>query len=120
MTRKTNRFRLTIASLMAFVAAFALFCALILPLLRQKQPPCLSMAGTARWLLTKPGAASCKDCHAGFTVANRVTAPLPPATAPKSCAISSGQGSNSCVACHAMKLSSVSGTAAQFLERDVQ
>jgi hypothetical protein len=114
MTRKTNRFRLTIASLMAFVATFALLCALILPLIRQSQPPCLSMAGTARWLLTKPGTASCKDCHATVTVANRVQPLLPLATSPKPCAIGSGRSSNSCVACHGTGLSSISPPASKI------
>ena len=114
MTKKAKRFRLTIATLMAFVAAFALLCTLVVPLIRQSQPPCLSMTGTARWLLTNPGMASCKDCHAGVTVASRVQSLLPLATTPKPCAMGSVQSSNSCVACHGTGLASVSKPAALF------
>jgi hypothetical protein len=116
MTRKAKRIRVTIASLMAFVAAFALVCALVLPLIRHSQPPCLSMAGTTRWLLMKPGAASCNDCHSNPTVANRLRSLVPPAAMPKPCTIGSGQNASSCTACHTTRVSSVSDSAAKSLQ----
>ena len=113
MTPKTNRHRLTIASLMILVAAFALVWALVLPLVRQGRPPCLSMVGTARWIVQKPTTASCNDCHAGVKIADRLRAllPLATATAPApttrrqagtgpTCAASVGRDPKSCIACH--------------------
>jgi cytochrome c7-like protein len=120
MTGKARRFRLTIASMMAFVAAFALLWALVLPLIRQSQPPCLSVSGTARWLLTKPGTASCKDCHANFTVANRPRSLSPLPALPKACTMGSVQNTNSCTACHVTRVSSVSEAAAKSLQNIVE
>jgi hypothetical protein len=98
---------------MLSVAAFALIWALILPLLRQGRPPCLSTVGTARWLVQKPAAASCNDCHTSVKIADRLRAllPLATATAPAPtkireagtrppCAAGVGQDSKSCIACH--------------------
>jgi hypothetical protein len=113
MPPKTNRLRLSIASLMLSVAAFALVWAVILPLVRQGPPPCLSTAATARWLALKPTMASCNDCHPSAKFADRLRALLPLATASApaptkrpqagtgpSCVASVGLDPKSCIACH--------------------
>ena len=114
MTRTTSRFRLTIASLMALVAAFAVFWALLLPIVRQGPPPCLGMGAAAAWLVKNPGSASCNDCHTSVKIADRLLALLPlPAKAPPTvkptltqlasaptCPGTLGQAATSCVACH--------------------
>jgi hypothetical protein len=105
---------------MAFVAAFALLCALVSPLIRQSQPPCLSVGGTASWLLMKPGVASCKDCHASLTVAHRLQSLVPPSAMPKPCTIGSVQNVSSCTACHATKVSAVSDSTAKSLQNIVE
>src|SRR5262245_41169901 len=101
MPRKPGRLRLTLARSMAIVALVALCLALLLPLVRQSYPPCLSTAGTARWLLTKPGTASCKDCHGRVTIAANLGAVLSPfGELNPHCAIGPIQGTSSCTACH--------------------
>ena len=114
MTRTTSRFRLTIASLMALVAAFAVLWALLLPIVRQGRPPCLGMGATAAWLVKNPGSASCNDCHTNVKISDRLLALLPlPAKAPpavkpthtqlasaRPCPSALGQAATSCVACH--------------------
>jgi hypothetical protein len=114
MTRTTSRFRLTIASLMALVAAFAVLWALVLPIVRQGRPPCLGTPATARWLVRNPGSASCNDCHRSVKIADRLLALLPlpakatPAVKPthtqlasaRACPAAIGQATTSCVACH--------------------
>jgi hypothetical protein len=96
---------------MAIVALVALCLALVLPLVRQSYPPCLSTAGTARWLLTKPGTASCKDCHGRITIAANLGAGFSPvAESNPRCAFGTLQSTSSCTACHE-NLSRVAGTA---------
>jgi hypothetical protein len=64
MTPRRRRLRMTIASLMVFVAALSLFILVTTPLYRLGPPPCLSPIPTARWLVARPGVAHCIDCHA--------------------------------------------------------
>jgi hypothetical protein len=86
---------------MAIVALVALCLALVLPLVRQSYPPCLSTAGTARWLLTKPGTASCKDCHGRVTIAANLGAVLSAVEESNPhCAFGTLQSTSSCTACH--------------------
>jgi hypothetical protein len=64
MTTQRTRLRLTIASLMALIAALSLLILAVAPLVRLGPPPCLPPITTARWLIARPGAARCTDCHA--------------------------------------------------------
>jgi hypothetical protein len=103
MTGRARRHRRTIASLMASVGALSLLMALVRPVVRHGRPPCMSPVATARWLLTRPGLASCNECHSGLGMADRVRALLPAASSAKACpaAASLGEDPRSCVACHA-------------------
>ena len=86
---------------MMIVALVALCLTLVLPLVRHAFPPCLSTAGTAHWLLTKPGTASCRDCHGAVTIAANVGAIFSPFGEPKPrCALGTLESSSSCTACH--------------------
>jgi hypothetical protein len=64
MSRRSKRFRVTIAAMMAVVAVFSVAVLFTVPLYRVGRPPCLKIMPTARWLVNRPGAASCTDCHA--------------------------------------------------------
>ena len=96
-----RRIRFTLSTMMALIAAIAVLFFLDLPLLRVGNPPCLTPARTAQWLLTSPGKASCTKCHATAGVpAARLPAlaiKAPPATCPL---VQSGTVTNSCTACH--------------------
>lgn len=63
MASRRSRPRLSPASLLLLVAASVVPTLLLTPLLRPGPPPCLSPLPAARWLLARPGAASCLDCH---------------------------------------------------------
>jgi hypothetical protein len=102
----TRRRRLTIAGLMAFVAVLSLVLTLVLPLVRLGRPPCLGTAETAQWLVTRPGAAHCTQCHRALTVVNRLRAFLPVSPVAESsgpCPAASGRGTTSCISCHAQR-----------------
>jgi hypothetical protein len=102
MTSKVRRRRLTVASLMTGIAALALLLTLALPVCRQGHPPCLSSSATARWLLSRPGTASCANCHGQAGLANRARASVPAvALTTRNCPGALAQGPNSCIACHA-------------------
>jgi hypothetical protein len=102
MAGRTKRRRLTIASLMAAVALLSLPLALVAPLARRGRPPCLSTASTARWLIERPGAASCNDCHSDVGVVDRLRAMLPATGPGPACSAARGaRGSVSCASCHA-------------------
>jgi hypothetical protein len=107
MAGRAKRRRLTIAALMTSVAIFGLLLGLVLPVARHGRPACLSWAEAARWLVARPGAASCTDCHGRVSVADRVTALLPAKGPAAACpAVPQARGAGSCVSCHA----SVAGT----------
>ena len=63
MTTRRKRLRLTIASFMALIAALSLLILVVAPLVRLGPPPCLTPIPTTRWLIARPGAARCTDCH---------------------------------------------------------
>jgi hypothetical protein len=64
MARDRKRVRFRIASLMGLIAALAMIVLVLTPLYRLGRPPCLTPLPTAHWLLARPGAANCQDCHA--------------------------------------------------------
>jgi hypothetical protein len=63
MVIRCERIRMTIASLMALIAALSLLFLVAVPLHRVGRPPCLTPIRTARWLVARPGVAHCADCH---------------------------------------------------------
>jgi hypothetical protein len=102
MTSKVKRRRLTVASLMTCIAAVALLLALALPVWRQGHPPCLSSSATARWLLSRPGTASCTNCHGLVSLVDRARAFVPEFAVPTpDCPAARAQGPTSCITCHA-------------------
>ena len=62
-SQRRRRLRSSLRVLMGFIAALALVLALNLPLIRLGYPPCLTVPRTAKWLIARPAAASCVDCH---------------------------------------------------------
>jgi hypothetical protein len=70
MATRRSRLRVTIASLMALIAALSLIFLVVAPLVRLGQPPCLQPLPMTRWLVARPGAARCTDCHANPAAAN--------------------------------------------------
>jgi hypothetical protein len=102
MARQSGRFRVTVATMMAFIAVTALFIAVVLPLVRHGKPSCLTSVQTAQWLFTSLGKASCTDCHANPAGTDRRQALAALPAAANTCPVAqSGQGSTSCMACHA-------------------
>ena len=63
MATRKRWLRFSVAWLMVLVAVLGLATMLVTPLYRWGRPPCLSAARTARWLASRPGSASCVDCH---------------------------------------------------------
>jgi hypothetical protein len=59
-----RRHRWTVAAMMMVIAALSLVLTVSLPLMREGPPPCMTAIGTARWLVSNPGAVQCADCHA--------------------------------------------------------
>jgi hypothetical protein len=57
------RLRYSLRALMGFIVALAMILAVLSPLYPFGPPPCLTPVKTATWLITKPAAASCTDCH---------------------------------------------------------
>jgi hypothetical protein len=57
--------RYSVRALMGMIGALALILAVLSPLYHLGLPPCLTPVKTASWLVAKPAAASCMDCHAG-------------------------------------------------------
>jgi hypothetical protein len=55
---------MTIAAMTGLIAVFSVLVLLTVPLYRVGRPPCLQIMPTVRWLVKRPGAASCTDCHA--------------------------------------------------------
>jgi hypothetical protein len=55
--------RYSLRSLMGFIFALAMILAVLSPLFPFGPPPCLTPVKTATWLITKPVAAACTDCH---------------------------------------------------------
>jgi hypothetical protein len=49
--------------MMSIMIALALVFAVLSPLYHFGRPPCLTPVKTAVWLVAKPAAASCIDCH---------------------------------------------------------
>jgi hypothetical protein len=64
MIIRYRKLRLSIATVMALIAALSLLFLVLAPLYRLGPPPCLEPIPTARWLVTRPGNAHCADCHA--------------------------------------------------------
>ena len=60
---RNRRIRCTLRALMGIIFALAMFLAVLSPLYRFGPPPCLTPVKTATWLIAKPAAASCVDCH---------------------------------------------------------
>lgn len=86
---------------MALIAAIAVLFFLVLPLLRVGNPPCLTPARTAQWLLTSPGKASCTKCHAAANAPAAQRPALAIKAPPATCPIAqSATVTNSCTACH--------------------
>jgi hypothetical protein len=57
------RLRYSLRALMGIIVALAMILAVLSPLFPLRPPPCLTPVRTATWLITKPAAASCTDCH---------------------------------------------------------
>ncbi len=107
MSSKSRRFRFTLTSLMAFVAILSLLFVLVAPLVRQGRPACMSTTATVRWLASRPGTASCRDCHNTEIVAGCVIG-LREYTCDNACTrnLRPARASNSCAWCHAKHVSS--------------
>jgi hypothetical protein len=63
--RRARRLRLrySLRALMGIIVALAMIVAVLSPLYPFGPPPCLTPVKTATWLIAKPAAASCVDCH---------------------------------------------------------
>jgi hypothetical protein len=61
VTRRRPRY--SVRAMMLIMVALALIFTVLSPLYHVGLPPCLTPAETAVWLVTKPAAASCVDCH---------------------------------------------------------
>lgn len=102
MTSKAKRRRLTIASLMTSILVLSLLLMVVLPVLRQGPPSCMTPVSTARWLLARPGQASCADCHGSTEAPDDMRALAALVKPPQECVSPAGRGTktNSCIACH--------------------
>jgi hypothetical protein len=61
VTRRRPRY--SVRAMMLIMVALALIFAVLSPLYHVGLPPCLTPVETAVWLVAKPAAASCVDCH---------------------------------------------------------
>ncbi len=59
----SRRLRYSVRRLMGIIVALALILAVLSPLNRFGNPPCLTPVKTVTWLVAKPTMASCVDCH---------------------------------------------------------
>lgn len=84
---------------MALIASLGLLLGLVMPLFRDGHPPCLTAGQTVRWLIHRPAAARCADCHSrplASTARSFLTTPpswLAAHTHP-------GSPTSSCITCH--------------------
>jgi hypothetical protein len=62
-TDTRRRPRYSVRAMMLIISALALTFAVLSPLYHLGPPPCLTPVRTAVWLVAKPAAASCVDCH---------------------------------------------------------
>ena len=60
---RRRRSRLSVLALMMTIVPLAVFFAVVSPLYHLGPPPCLTPVKTAVWLVAKPAAATCLDCH---------------------------------------------------------
>lgn len=96
------RLRFSVRQLMAAVLAFGLIFLVIMPLIRLGRPPCLSPVKTASWLISRPGQASCLDCHreTRILLAQSVPPVIPSTDACSRSAPPTLTSQSSCISCH--------------------
>jgi hypothetical protein len=99
---RRRRLRCTLAALMTSIVVLSLLLTVLVPLMREGHPPCLTAGQATLWLVARPGAARCADCHGRSTavmVRSLLPAPSPEPACPGANGRSTG-GAGSCISCH--------------------